>query len=632
MLSFLDGLVPYLIVGLVVGSLYGLAGVGLVLTYKTSGVFNFAHGAVATVGAYSFYVLHVQHDMPWPLALLVCVVGLGVVMGLALERLARELAQVSPALQVVATVGLLLVVQCLAGVIFGTAQRNVPPYLPTKLLDIGGVNVGVDSLIIVAIALLSAGGLFAFFRATTLGLSMRAVVDDPDLLATGGTNPVRVRRAAWIVGAAFACLSGALVVPVTGLDASILTLLVVQAFGAAAVGLFASLPLTYVGGLLIGILGAVSTKYVYKVTWLAGFPSAAPFLVLFVVLVVAPRRKLVDVGAQLRMRATPPPSSSGAGRFVVGTVALVGLFLVPDLVGARLVVWISGLVLVIVFLSLHLLVRTSGQVSLAHASFAAVGAASFAHLLGSGLPWGVALLLAGLLTLPVGALVAIPAIRLSGLYLAVATFGFGILLERLLFRTKVMFGAAGALNAPRPPGLESDRAYYYVVLAVAVLCAVIATAVIRGRLGRLLQAMSDSPTALSTLGTQVNVVRVLIFCLSATMVGVAGGLLASVTQSINGNAFSFFTSLQWLAVLAISGAPFRYRPVPTALLAGASMAVIPVYIGSATLQDYLPAVFGIAAIANALSADRKRPAAAGDAGSAVAGRRRSPVLARMADS
>jgi branched-subunit amino acid ABC-type transport system permease component len=624
-------LLPFVVVGLVTGSLYGLAGVGLVLTYKTSGVFNFAHGAVATVGAYSFYVLHVQHGVPWVIALVLCVIGLGAVLGFALERLARSLARVSPALQVVATVGLLLVVQSLAVILFGAAQRNVPPYLPTGLISVGGVNIGLDQLVTMLVALVSAGGLFVFFRATTLGLSMRAVVDDPDLLATSGTSAVRVRQVAWIVGAAFACLSGVLVVPTTGLDASILTLLVVQAFGAAAVGLFSSLPLTYVGGLLIGVIASISTKYVGQVSWLAGLPSAAPFLVLFTVLVLAPRRRLVDVGSQLRLRVTAPPAGSSRTRTIGGVVALAGLAIVPQLVGARLAVWTSGLVLAIVFLSLHLLVRTSGQVSLAHASFAAVGAAGFAHLLSAGLPWAMALVGAGLITVPVGAIIAIPAIRLSGLYLAVATFGFGILLERLVFPTGLMFGANGALDTPRPPGFAGDRAYYYVVLTVAVAAAVVATAVIRGRLGRLLLAMSDSPTALSTLGTEVNVVRILVFCLSALMVGVAGALLGGVTQSINGTAFSFFTSLQWLAVLAISGAPFRYRPVPTALLAGASMAVIPSYLDSATLQQYLPALFGLAALLNALGANRapRRQAAPDSTASRAVGRRPGPVAARM---
>lgn len=637
----LRDLLPFIIVGLVTGSLYGLTALGLVLTYKTSGIFNFAHGALATIAAYTFYVL-TEAGLPWPVAMFCSVVLLGVGLGFALERLAAALASVSPAFQVVATVGLLIAVQAAAGAIFGAETRTVDPYLPTDNISLGGVNVGVDQLIIVFVALAGACGLFAFFRSTSLGLSMQAVVDDPALLAMGGRNPVRVRRVAWIIGAGFACLSGVLLVPTTGLDATILTLLVVQAFGAAAVGFFSSLPLTYLGGLGIGVIAAVSTRFIGDVPALAGFPSAVPFLVLFAVLVFAPRRRLLDIGSQLRLRATPPPTFRPSTRALVGGGTLGLLVLMPALVGTRLPVYTSGLIFVVIFLSLYLLIRTSGQVSLAHASFAAVGAAAFSKLATSGVPWGLALLGAGLITVPVGAVVAIPAIRLSGLFLAVATFGFGILLERLVYPTSLMFGPA-SVEAPRPSGLEGDAAYYYIVLGVAVASAVLTILVIRGRLGRLLRAMSDSPTALSTLGTSVNSTRVMVFCISAFMAGIAGALFGALTQSINGDSFSFFASLTWLAVFAISGAPFRYAPLPTAVLAGINLAVIPSYLHSEALLDYLPVVFGVAAIANALLTDRghgSKPAAEEPVTTPPAapvdgrrggdrGRERSPVGARM---
>ena len=121
---------------------------------------------------------------------------------------------------------------------------------------------------------------------------MRGVVDDPELLSVMGESPVRVRRWAWIIGSSFAALSGLLIAPSLPVQALILTLLVVQAFGAAAIGYFSNLPLTYVGGLLIGIAGALATKYVVDVPWLIGLPSGLPFIVLFVVLLVTPRSKL----------------------------------------------------------------------------------------------------------------------------------------------------------------------------------------------------------------------------------------------------------------------------------------------------------------------------------------------------
>ena len=105
----MSALLPFLIVGFVTGSLYGLAGVGLVLTYRTSGVFNFGHGALAAAAAYIFYTLHVTHGMAWPLAALVSVLGFGVLAGMAIEFMTRRLVGAPEALVTVATVGLLLV-------------------------------------------------------------------------------------------------------------------------------------------------------------------------------------------------------------------------------------------------------------------------------------------------------------------------------------------------------------------------------------------------------------------------------------------------------------------------------------------------------------------------------------------
>ncbi|MBA2950828.1 branched-chain amino acid ABC transporter permease [Streptomyces himalayensis] len=184
--------------------------------------------------------------------------------------------------------------------------------------------------------------------------------------------------------------------------------------------------------------------------------------------------------------------------------------------------------------SLHLLVRTSGQVSLAHAALVAVGASTFSHLaVGAGLPWPVAVVLAGAVAVPVGVLVAVPAIRLSGLYLALATFGIGLLLEKVVYGSTWMFGATGTLPATRPALLAGDTAFYYVLLAAAVAGSLMVAAIGRSRLGRLLWAMADSPTMLSTLGLGlgVNVTRVTVFAISAFVAGIAGALHASQGQS-----------------------------------------------------------------------------------------------------
>ena len=138
---------------------------------------------------------------------------------------------------------------------------------------------------------------------------MRAVVDDPDLLDIVGTSPSRVRRISWIIGSTFAALSGVLIVPLIGLEPIALTFLVVQAFGAAAIGFFASIPLAYLGGIIIGVVSSVSTKYVLDVDWLGGLPASLPFLILFFVLLVTPRRSW-----SVRRRPRPAHPCNGTGR------------------------------------------------------------------------------------------------------------------------------------------------------------------------------------------------------------------------------------------------------------------------------------------------------------------------------
>jgi ABC-type branched-subunit amino acid transport system ATPase component/ABC-type branched-subunit amino acid transport system permease subunit len=263
------------------------------------------------------------------------------------------------------------------------------------------------------------------------------------------------------------------------------------------------------------------------------------------------------------------------------------------------------------FLSLGLLVKTSGQISLCHLAFAAVGAAAFGHFTTSfHLPWALALILAGLVAVPVGAIVAIPAIRLSGVFLALATYGFGILLEQMFYDTNLMFGpTTGGIAAPRPDvtilgwHLFSDKGFYYLLLAFVVLTVVVIQAILRGRMGRLLKGLSDSPVALETHGATVNVMKVLVFCISAGLAAIAGALLASLFSYGLGTNYSSFASLTMVAILTITviGDPWY------AILAALAYGIVPGYITVANINTYLTIVFGVSAATFALQANRILP-------------------------
>ncbi|HYT39881.1 MAG TPA: ABC transporter permease, partial [Acidimicrobiia bacterium] len=521
--------------------------------------------------------------------------GAGPLAGLILERIARSLADVPPVRRVVATVGLLIAITSTIRLINGSGGFGATPqFLPRGRFSIGGTLVEYSQVIVVAISVAAAVGLFVFFRSSRLGVAMRGVVDDPALLALTATSPTRVRSAAWIISSCFAAISGILIAPVLGLDPLLLTLLVVEAFGAAAIGSFSSLPLTFAGGLIVGLIASLSRKFLIGFNGVTGVPPSVPFLVLFVVLLVMPKRRLVQAGGRVRtgLHRERPPAPAPVRRAALG-IGLVALLAAPHVVGAKLPVFTSGVTFVIIFLSLGLLVWTSGQVSLCHAAFAGVGAAAMGHFTsGMGLPWGLALVLTGLVTLPVGALVAIPAIRLSGLYLALATFGFGILLQRLAFPRGFLFGASGQAVVPRPglARLGTDTGYFYVVCAVMVLACLAVWAVYHSRLGLLLRALSDSPLALSTMGTTVTVTQVLVFCMSAAMAGVAGGLFAGAVGSSSSFGYGPFESLTWLTVLAVAGT----SQFVTAFGAAALLAVAPAYVPDGWVK-YQTLAFGIIA-------------------------------------
>ncbi len=592
---------PFIVIGLTAGSVYGLTGVGLVLTYKTSGIFNFAQGSLATIAAFVFYFLRTQHGWPWPVAAVIGVFVVGPLLGLMMEYLARILADTSDMFKIAGTIGLVIIVLAVGDLWYGNTSNvnGFPEFLPTSTIRFLGVNIGWNQIIIILIAVFSTVALYFYLGVTRTGMAMRGVVDDAPLMAMTGANPVVVRRRAWLIGATFAAMSGVLLAPSLSLNGLVLTELVIQAFGAAAIGYFSSLPLTFVGGLFIGVAGALSTKYVAQVPSLSGLPDGLPFIILFLVLIFTPRALLAARRYVPNVRVADPYYAPGRVRALFGTGFVVLMCFLPLWVGTKLVVYSQGLVDVILLLSLGLLIRVSGQVSLCQYAFAAVGAAAMSHFAqGFGIPWGWAVLLASLMAIPIGAVIAIPAIRLSGVFLALATLGFGILLEQMFYSFGFMFGPTTAgTPVPRPHisiggwNWATDRGFYYVILLFAVLAAVAVVAIMRSRLGRVLVAMSDSPLALETLGATVNVSKVLVFCISAFLAALSGSLLGSLFGFAVGSDFASFNSLTLVALIVIIpiGAPWY------ALLGAVGLDIVPAYLNISNINDYLLILFGVSA-------------------------------------
>lgn len=267
-------LLPFVVSGLGVGAVYALSGVGLVVLYRASGVLNFAFNAVGALGAYIAWSLL---DAGWPQALawagsVVAAMLLSLVYG---RWIAPQLAQRNPSIRSIGTLGYALVVLGLTEWLWGEQPRRL--LLPTDAgaLQLAGVRLTYTRVIGLALALAMMAGIGLLLARTRLGLRMRALANDRDLSALLGIRVLQVDTQAWLLSGAFAGICGLLLANIVRLDAMLLGFLVIPAFAAAILGRLESLPVTVLGGVLIGVLEALAIV----VPGLADFRSATPFLV-----------------------------------------------------------------------------------------------------------------------------------------------------------------------------------------------------------------------------------------------------------------------------------------------------------------------------------------------------------------
>jgi branched-chain amino acid transport system permease protein len=559
-------LIAYTIFGLVTASVYAIAASGLVVTYTTSGVFNLAHGAVGMFGAFTYWQLRFNWNWPAWLSLLIVLGILAPLFGCGLERvLMRNLSDATEATKLAVTIGVLVALVGASLWIWNPqTSRPFPAFYSGNKVRILGVPVTWDQLITVGIGLVCAVCLRILLYRTRIGLDMRAVVDNRTLVLLNGGRPDRASQFSWALGSTLACLAGILIAPYLQLAALPLTLLVINAYAAAVIGRLRSLSMTVVGAVIIGLLQSYAVGYLptSTVTWLQRLPDAIPILVLFVALLILPHQRLRG-GASRRVRESfPVPTYKVA---LIGSVIVIALTaLIGPLLGTQSLYSMSnGLALGIIGLSLVPLVGYGGQISLCQMTYAGIGAVVYAHATGKGNLLGV--LLAFVVAALVGAITALPAIRLRGLYLALATaalaqfcdiFVFG-LSSITVFGHRIPLFGLGSLPAARPkfPFLNvSNNKVYFVVLAV-VFCAlgIGVVALRRSRYGRALLAMRESPAASAMLGMRLTTVKLGVFSLSAGIAGIGGALLAGLATQFTPDAFSFFQNLPLLLLMMAGG-------------------------------------------------------------------------------
>jgi sulfate-transporting ATPase len=583
--------IAFILIGIGTGALYAMVAQGLVLVYRGSGLVNFAQGAFVMYGAYAYYEF-AKHLSPWLAATLSVAVtaALGAAVQLVILRPMRHSSALA---RLIATLGVLVVVQAVAVQVFGDEILFDPPLLPSNGIQVlPGVTISEDRMIIFAAGAVLTAALWAVYRFSALGRVTTAVAQNPRAAASTGHSPGLVALANWAIGGALAGLAGCFIGPITSLEPVNLPLIVLPALAAALIGGFSSFPLAFAAAEIIGVIESLMTRYVTTPGWAESVPFLAVILVLFV------------RGRGLPLRGDPldrlPSVGSGHIRPVPAVIATAAL-------AAIIMFWaspgIDGYIAVtiavaIMCLSIVVVTGYAGQISLAQYVLGGVGALAAAKIIGDyHVPFLVGLIVAIVVAAAVGAVVGIPALRSRGINLAIVGLGLAVAVYDLVLDGSYSGGIDG-IAVPSPsvfgwnvdPLAHPDR-YALVCLVLLVLVALMVANLRRGRIGRRLLAVRSSERAAASLGVSLYGSKLYAFTLAAAIAAVGGTLLAFTQSVILTPQFDVLSSVNLVTATVVGG----IGDIPGALI-GATL--VPGGVGGELLdliglQVWLPLIGGL---------------------------------------
>ena len=277
-------LLQLLIGGVAQGCIYGLIALGFVLIYKATETVSFAQGDLMMVGAFGGLLTMTLLGFPFWVSVLAAVIGMGL-FGVLLERMVIRPILGQPAFSIVMlTIGVGYVLRGVITMIpnIGTDTHSLAVPYAGEMLNMGGLVLAAEQLVIIGVTAVLCGGLFAMFKYSKLGIAMQASSQNQLAAYYMGIPVKRLNGLVWGLAASVAAVAGLLLAPITFVHAN-MGLIGLKAFPAAVVGGFGSLPGAIVGGLVIGIVEALSGFYLPE-----GFKDIAPYIVVLLMLVLKP--------------------------------------------------------------------------------------------------------------------------------------------------------------------------------------------------------------------------------------------------------------------------------------------------------------------------------------------------------
>ncbi|HEX4655750.1 MAG TPA: ABC transporter permease [Mycobacteriales bacterium] len=555
----------YAFAGLGLGAIAALSGVGLLVTYRATGVFNVAHGAVAMMAAYLFWQLTDQWGLPVWLSAAIVLAVVAPAFGVVLERVVFRPLQrrhATPAESLVATIGLLVLLLGIAFVVWGGQARQPSSLFPQRVLHPGSLTLHVDAFADLAVVVVGTAALGLVLRRTALGTQIRAVVDRRDLAELAGVDADRVAAIGWSIGSVFAALTGILLAAQLSLQPFNLTLVVLETFAMPVIAGLTNIPIAIGAGIALGVGQSEMNLWSPSDAQLGSIWNALQVNLPVVLLLLAllARQRLAesrgDAGITTTFARRRAAQLSTQRLALQYTVAAIAMFLPLTFGDVHLRQAQEVPALALIFVSIVTVTGYSGQISLGQAGYAGLGALFFAKV-SADTPQLVALLIAALAAGAVGFLTGYPAIRRRGLFLALTTFAVGAFVSRFVFAQPYFTNGAETVHRPSLFGLslQGDRAFYLFELAMLAIAFLITYNLRAGALGRSLIAIRDSEEGARSVGVDVRILKVLIFTVSAMLAGLGGALLAQQAGAFEPSNFDpLDASLPWFAVVVVFGA------------------------------------------------------------------------------
>lgn len=545
--------------GFVIGCAYALIALGFSMMVRAVNLINFAQGDLAMIGAFVSFTLVSVFHVPYVVSFVIAALVAGLV-GLLIERFAlRKIIQSrAPNLNlVIAVLGLSFAFRSIAILIWGADPLAFPSITKQQTILIGSVAIHPLYFWLILLGLTTMLFMHYFFQKTLTGVSWRAASLEPTVARLMGISIKRTNILTFGLSAAVGGAAGVLIGPLYFVSYN-MGVMGIKAFAAATLGGFNILG-SMLGGIILGVVETFAVRFIspsYKDA--IAYGSVIILLMLFYKPAIPPGRQIAEKSKStftLSDRIVIPKNI----QYILFVIAVAVWIAIPFISSIYVMhILCTSLIFALAALGLQLIIGFTGQMSLGHAAFFGVGAYTSTILMANyGWPFPVTFIIAGLATALI-AFIVVPVLRLSGLFLGMATLALGeiiyLLMNNLVDLTE---GPYGIHSIPYPSigifTFDSYTKFYFLFTIFVALAFLVISRITSFRFGRALIAIRENERAAAASGINIAYYKAVAFVIGCAIAGLAGSLYAHFNSYISPESFNLSVSINYLIMVVIGG-------------------------------------------------------------------------------